>query len=106
MSRRHRAQRGPQGRQGYALYQAHGAGAVLAAMALASQAGRYAAAARASLLARPQPTRPVAPLVLPGVPAQADLDRPLSVYEALVLIDEAVDAPATAPGATARAEVA
>lgn len=104
LSRRHRAHLGPQVRQVYALYQAHGAGELLAAMALASQAGSPTAEALASLLARPQPTRPVAPLVLPGAPSQAELDRPLSVYEALVQVDEGLDAPLA--GRVQRAEVA
>jgi hypothetical protein len=104
LSRRQRAQLGPQVRQVYALYQAHGAGEVLAAMALAAQAGSYSAEALAGLLAWPRPQAVVAPLVLPGVPSQAELDRPLSVYEALVQVDAALAVPE--PGAAAHAEVA
>jgi hypothetical protein len=74
-------------RQAYALFQAYGPGALLAAMALAAAAGRYSAEALHGLLVRP---RPVAPLVLPGAPTQAELDRPLSAYEALVQVDEAL----------------
>jgi len=101
LSRRHRAQLGPQVRQVYALYQAHGAGDLLAAMALAAQAGSYGAEALDGLLARPRPRPAVAPLALPGAPSQADLDRPLSAYEALVQVDEALAEPAGAPAARA-----
>ncbi len=104
LSRRHRAQLGPQVRHVYALYQTYGAGDLLAAMALAAQAGSYSAEALASLLTRPQPSRPVAPLVLAGLPSQAELDRPLSAYEGLVHVDEALAEPVGAP--TGRAEVA
>ncbi len=74
-----------------ALYEGHGAAELLAAMALADDAGSYSADALALLLAAPRPVAPPArPLALPGVPAQGEVDRLLSVYEALVRIDIAL----------------
>jgi transposase len=75
----------------YALYERHGADELLAAMALADAAGAYSADALALLLATPpQAARPVAPLRLPGVPSQGEVDRLLSAYEALVRVDVAL----------------
>jgi transposase len=87
LSRRHRDRLGPQVLAVYALYQECGASDLLAAMALAHQAGTCSAEALALLLARPRPSPPVPPLVLPGVPSQATIDRPLSSYEALVCVE-------------------
>ncbi|MFL5336050.1 MAG: IS21 family transposase [Geminicoccaceae bacterium] len=87
LSRRHRAQLGPQVLAVYALYQEFGASELLAAMALAHQAGTCSAEALALLLARPVGPPAVQPLVLPGVPSQAAIDRPLSHYEALVYVE-------------------
>ncbi len=87
LSRRHRARLGPQVLAVYALYQEFGASELVAAMALAHQAGTCSAEALALLLAQPRGPRAVPPLVLPGVPSQAAIDRPLSHYEALVCIE-------------------
>jgi transposase len=74
----------------YALYDRYGADDLLAAMALADEAGAYSAAALALLLAAPHPPVPPAPVLsLPGVPAQAEIDRLLSVYETWVQVDVA-----------------
>ena len=75
----------------YALYERHGATALLAAMAEAEMAGSYHANALAALLA----TSPPDPLSIPslhlvGVPAQGEIDRALSVYESWVEIDDAL----------------
>ncbi len=91
LSRRQRARLGPEVLAVYALYQEYGAADLLAAMTLAAQAGHYSAAALGSLLARPRSTPAIAPLRLPGVPAQAEIDRPLSAYEALVQVDVALE---------------
>jgi transposase len=92
LARRHRAQLGPQVLAVYALYQQVGAVDLLAAMTLASQAGSYSADALRLLLTRPHPPAAIPRLVLPGVPSQAEIDRPLSVYEALVTVDVALPA--------------
>jgi len=75
----------------YALFERHGAPALLAAMAHADDAGTYQADALELLLAmsRSRPT-PVPPLRLIGVPPQHEVDRALSLYEAWVEIDEAL----------------
>ncbi len=78
LSRRHRDRLGPQVLAVYTLYQEFGASELLAAMALAHQAGTCSAEALALLLARPVPPAAVLPLVLPDVPSQAAIDRPLS----------------------------
>jgi hypothetical protein len=92
LSRRHRARLQPELLAVYALYEQVGADALLAAMALADEAGAYSADALAVLLARPrQPTpAPRATLTLPGVPPQAEVDRLLSVYEAWVQVEVAL----------------
>ncbi len=60
-------------------------------MALADDASTYSADALALLLARPGlTTLPARPLVVPGLPPQADVDRLLSVYEVWVQIDVAL----------------
>jgi hypothetical protein len=92
LSHRHRARLGPQVLGVYTLYQEVGAGDLLAAMALATQAGSYSADALRLLLARPATAPPVPRLVLPGVPSQAEIDRPLSAYEAFVTVDVALPA--------------
>ncbi len=88
LSRRHRDRLGPEVLAVYALYDQYGAAALLAAMALADEAGTYSAAALEMLLATPQPHHPPPPLALPGVPPQAEVDRLLSLYEAWVQVDE------------------
>jgi hypothetical protein len=75
----------------YALYERHGPDELLAAMALADDAGAYSADALGLLLAVPRPAAPLAPpLLLPGVPPQVEVDRLLSAYEALARVDEAL----------------
>ena len=88
LSRRHRDLLAPEVLAVYALYEEYGEAELLAAMALATQAGSYSAAALESLLTRPQPQQFLPSLVLPGVPAQSDVDRLLSSYEVWVHIDE------------------
>jgi transposase len=92
LSRRHRARLGPQVLAVYALYQELGAGDLLAAMARATQAGSYSADALRLLLAPPAAPAAVPRLSLPGVPSQAEIDRPLSAYEAFVTVDVALPA--------------
>ncbi len=88
LSRRHRAQLGPEVLAVYALYERYGKAELLAAMELAAQAGSYDAAALASLLVSVSPLHPMPSLVIPGVPAQEEVDRLLSSYEAWVYVDE------------------
>ena len=89
LSRRHRDRLAPEVLGVYALYEQYGEADLLAAMTLATQAGSYSAAALESLLTRPQPQQLLHSLVVPGVPAQSDVDRLLSSYEVWVRIDEA-----------------
>jgi hypothetical protein len=99
LSRRQRDRLGEELLAVYALHERHGAAEVLAAMALADDAGTYSAAALALLLHTPRPAAPP-PLRLPALPPQAEVDRLLSVYEAWVHVDTALaegpPAPATA----------
>lgn len=91
LSRRHRTRLREEILAVYALFERHGATALLAAMARADDAGTYQAAALELLLltARSLPT-PILHLRLVGVPPQHEVDRILSVYEAWVEIDEAL----------------
>lgn len=89
LSQRHRARLGPEVLAVYALYERYGKAELLVAMELAAQAGSYDAAALESLLVSVSPLHPVPALVVPGVPAQAEVDRLLSSYEAWVYVDEA-----------------
>lgn len=73
----------------YALLQQYGVTDLLAAMELATQANAYGADYLHTLLTQPRPalvllTKEPAtpPLVLPGVPDQAEIDRQLALYEA------------------------
>jgi transposase len=96
LSRRHRARLREEILGVYALYETHGADALLAAMARADDVGAYSADALAVLLGATQVARlPVPTLRLVGVPAQSEVDRALSVYETWVQIDEAL--PEVAP---------
>ena len=88
LSRRHRAQLGPEVLGVYALLEQVGAAALVRAMAVASVQGRYSAAALEQVLAARQAV-PAPVLMVPGVPLQGEVDRRLSVYEAWVQIDEA-----------------
>ncbi len=75
----------------YELYEQHGAADLLAAMALAAEAGSFHADAVRGVLTVPSaPSVSRGTLVLVGVPAQAEIDRLLSTYEAWVEIDVAV----------------
>jgi transposase len=87
LSRQHRARLRPEVLGVYALYEEVGAARLLAAMERAHQAGAYSAEGLRAAVAQPAPVRP---LVLPGVPPQAEIDRPLGAYEALVTIDVAL----------------
>lgn len=90
LSYRHRAQLGPEVRAVYALYEQYGAPDLLAAMALATEAGTYSAAALALLLSAPAPSGTALPLLrVPGVPAQEEIDRHLSTYDLWMPIDDA-----------------
>jgi transposase len=91
LSRRQRAHLGPEVLGVYALYEAVGAADLLAAMARAAQADDYRAAALGAWLARPRGQPALPPLALAGAPTQAEIDRPLSAYEALVQVDVALD---------------
>ncbi len=88
LSRRHCDRLGPEVLAVYALYERYGPAELLAAMELAGQAGSYDAAALESLLAMRVPRQPLPPLVVPGVPAQGEVDRLLSSYEVWVYVDE------------------
>jgi len=99
LSRRQRARLREQLLAVYALHEAHGADALLAAMALADDAGTYDADALRALLSAPRVAAPCAirpPLHLSGLPVQAEVDRLLSSYEAWVEVDIALpDTPPT-----------
>lgn len=73
----------------YRLYEEVGTEALLAAMAQADDAGTYSADALALCLARPSTTVPPTLPVI-GLPAQHEVDRALSLYEAWVQVDEEV----------------
>lgn len=89
LSRRQRARLRPEVLGVYALYEEVGADRLLAAMDRASRADGYSAVALRAGLTAP-PAWPPAPLALPGLPSQAEVDRPLAAYEALVTVDVAV----------------
>jgi len=77
----------------YALHEEYGATELLAAIALADDAGTYEADALRTLLGTPRVVTPRAtlpPLRLPDLPAQAEVDRLLSSYEAWVEVDIAL----------------
>jgi hypothetical protein len=90
LSRRCRAQLAPEILTLYALYEQHGAAALLVALERADAAGTYSAAAVAALVRPALVGQLPAPTVLTDAPAQQDIDRLLSVYEAWVQIEEAV----------------
>jgi len=89
LSSRQRAHLPEELRAVYALGQTYGATELLAAMALADEAGAYSADALALLLAQPGPSRPPWQVVLPDQPPQAEVDRSLAVYEAWVHVERA-----------------
>ena len=77
----------------YALYEEYGTADLLAAMALADDAGTYEADALQTILSAPRvasPTTVPPQLAVPGLPAQAEVDRLLSSYEAWVEVDIAL----------------
>jgi transposase len=90
LSRRQRARLRPEVLGVYALYEEVGAARLLAAMERAGRADDYTADALRALLVAPSPA--LAPLALAGLPSQAEVDRPLAAYEALVTVDVAVGA--------------
>lgn len=90
LSYRCRARLGPEVLAVYALLEQHGAAELVAAMDLACMAGSYHADALRVLLATPRPATRTAPLILPDIPTQAEVDRLLSVYEAWVEVDDAL----------------
>lgn len=99
LSRRRRDRLAPEVLAVYALGQQHSFPGLLAAMSRAAALGAYGAEYLTALLAAPNDALPAAAsvlrLTLPGVPAQTELDRQLSVYEACVVIDHAGGEPAT-----------
>ena len=91
LSRRHRTRLREEILAVYALYEQHGAAALLAAIARADDAGTYQADALEFLLATsPGHPTPVPRLWFVGAPPQHEVDRALSLYEAWVEIDEAL----------------
>ena len=91
LSRRHPDRLGPEVLAVYALYERYGTAEVLAAMELADQAGSYDAAALESLLAAVPALQMMPLLDIPGVPAQVEIDRLLSSYEAWVYVDDGAE---------------
>lgn len=87
LSHRQRARLQPELLAVYALYEQHGAEQVLAAMALASEAGTYSADALALLLTTLSGPPVPATLVLPGLPQQTEVDRWLGSYETWVQVE-------------------
>ncbi len=87
LSRHQRARLQPEIRAVYTLYEQYGANQLLVAMGLALNAGTYHADALTLLLAVQSIAPP--PLVLPGIPAQSEVDRSLAIYEAWVQVDVA-----------------
>jgi hypothetical protein len=78
----------------WALCEQYGADNLVAAMALACEAGVYSADALALLLASTgAPSLPVT-LTLPGIPRQAEVDRQLASYETWVQVEVAHEVPA------------
>ena len=74
----------------HALYEQVGVDALVTAMARAEAAGSYSAATVGLLLTTPAEQPPFPSLPVAGLPAQHEVDRALSVYEAWVQVAEAV----------------
>ena len=104
LSRRQRARLSEEILGLYALYERHGADALLAAMAVATAQGAYGVAYLQALIAPPGPAREEAAtssspatvlqpslLVLADLPPQAEVDRALSSYESYVWIPDRAD---------------
>jgi hypothetical protein len=91
LSRRRRARLREEILEVYALYQQHGAAAPLGAMERAEHLGAYGAAYPPALAGGPAPPAgDIPPLALADAPAQAEIDRALSAYEAYVRVSEVV----------------
>jgi transposase len=89
LSRRYRDRLPEEIRAVHALFERHARVDLLTAMTLALEAGVASASALAVLLTTT--TAPRAPVLpLPGIPAQDEVDRQLSVYEAWVQVDVAL----------------
>ncbi|CAA9225628.1 MAG: hypothetical protein AVDCRST_MAG26-741 [uncultured Chloroflexia bacterium] len=88
LSRRCRARLAPEILGLYALYEQCGAAALLVALERADAAGSYSADAVAALLSAGATPALAGPVVGVEAPAQHEIDRLLSVYEAWVQIDE------------------
>jgi transposase len=86
LSRRRRERLGEEVAALYALYGQYGSQPLLAAMVQAQQAAIYGADYLTLLLAAP--AEAASALTLPATPAQADIDRQLSSYEAWVSVDD------------------
>jgi len=86
LSRRQRARLGTEVLAAYALYERCGAAELLAAMELAQAQGAFGPAYLGALVSAPVPEPPPEPasLELTDVPAQTEIDRELSAYEAYV----------------------
>jgi len=87
LSHRQRARLQPELLAVYALYEQHGVDPLLAAMTLAGEAGTYSADALALLVATATAPPVPAPLVLPGIPQQTEVDRWLGNYETWVQVE-------------------
>ena len=91
LSRRRRERLAEEMRSVYALLEQHGRADLLAAMALAGETHIYGADYLQALLAAPQPAIGTSPMAAAlALPTQAEVDRLLSSYEALVQIDIAM----------------
>jgi len=91
LSRRQRARLREEILRVYALYQQHGAAALLEAMERAKRLGAYGAAYLHALAGGPAlSAADIPPLALADAPAQAEIDRALSAYEAYVRVSEVV----------------
>ena len=100
LSRRHRDRLREELLGVYTLYHQHGAADLLAAMALADDAGTYSSDALALLLHTPRPALPApTPLPFPDLPPQGEVDRLLSSYEVWVHVDIARPPGQPAPAA-------
>jgi transposase len=94
LSRRRREHLGREVLALYRLLEQHGAERLTTAMTAAAEAGAYGAEYLATLLAPATLVAPTAgPILLPGVPQQAEVDRLLSSYEAWVQVEAAAEPP-------------
>jgi transposase len=90
LSRRQRARLTPEILGLYELLQQHGSATLLAAMDLAQNANAYGVEYLAALIAAPRaapfpfPDATLPPLLVPGAPGQAEIDRQLELYEVYV----------------------